>query len=210
MLDLRTKTDSLSSQLSAAQRTILDQSNRLDQLNQQVATLARPERGHGQPARPRCKSSRRTTTPTSTRALKKFEPQQQTVDGVPGDGAAGRNGVVQRGFDSSSATATSRTRRRRSSFIAKYPAQPVSADRAVLARQRAVRAARLQGIDGDLAGSGEELSARIRGRRKRCSQSRTIRSSKVRRPRRRRRWSRSSRSTAARKSRSRRRARCRR
>jgi tol-pal system protein YbgF len=39
ILDLRSKTDSLSSQLSAAQRTILDQSNRLDQLNQQVATL---------------------------------------------------------------------------------------------------------------------------------------------------------------------------
>src|SRR5471032_1610245 len=39
VLDLRTKTDSLANQLSAAQRTILDQSNRLDQLNQQVATL---------------------------------------------------------------------------------------------------------------------------------------------------------------------------
>ena len=49
ILDLRTKTDSLSSQLSAAQRTILDQSNRLDQLNQQVATLRGQNEDMAQP-----------------------------------------------------------------------------------------------------------------------------------------------------------------
>jgi len=39
VLALRQATDSLSSQLTAAQRTINDQSNRIDQLSQQVATL---------------------------------------------------------------------------------------------------------------------------------------------------------------------------
>lgn len=39
VLDLRTRTDNLADQLSAAQRTILNQANQLEQLQQQVATL---------------------------------------------------------------------------------------------------------------------------------------------------------------------------
>ncbi len=85
ILDLRTKTDSLSSQLSAAQRTILDQSNRLDQLNQQVATLARAERGHVQSARHAAKTAEGLLHRSRCSGLKKFEPQQQTVDGVQGE-----------------------------------------------------------------------------------------------------------------------------
>ena len=169
-----------------------------------------PERGHGQPARHGAKAAKGL--------LHRSRRSAEEVRAAAADGGrrAGRRCSRARPIRStrrrrSSATATSRMRRRRSStFISKYPEQPVPADRAVLARQRAVCTARLQGIDGDLAESGEELSDSIRGRRKRCWQLRTISSSKVRRLRPRRRWSRSSRNTAARTSRSRPRARCRR
>src|SRR5579859_7226531 len=83
ILDLRTKTDSLSSQLAAAQRTILDQQNRLDQLNQQVATL----RGQNEDLNNQVVTLQRQTKDQYSDLdgrLKKFEPQQQTVDGVEG------------------------------------------------------------------------------------------------------------------------------
>jgi tol-pal system protein YbgF len=108
ILDLRTKTDSLSSQLSAAQRTILDQSNRLDQLNQQVATL---------------RGQKDYYTDLDGR-LKKFEPQQQTVDGVEGSVQPGEtdafNAASQqfRSGDFKNAATSFR------SFIAKYPQSP--------------------------------------------------------------------------------------
>ena len=109
ILDLRTKTDSLSSQLSAAQRTILDQQNRLDQLNQQVATLQKQQKDY--------------YTDLDGR-LKKFEPQQQTVDGVEGTVQPGEteafNAASQqfRSGDFKNAATSFR------SFIAKYPQSP--------------------------------------------------------------------------------------
>src|SRR5579863_3374445 len=83
ILDLRTKTDSLTSQLAAAQRTILDQSNRLDQLNQQVATLRGQNEDLTNQVTTLQKQQKDYYTDLDTR-LKKFEPQQQTVDGVQG------------------------------------------------------------------------------------------------------------------------------
>lgn len=83
VLDLRTKTDSLASQLSAAQRTILDQSNRLDQLNQQVATLRGQNEDLANQLTTLQKQQKDYYTDLDGR-LKKFEPQQQTVDGVQG------------------------------------------------------------------------------------------------------------------------------
>src|ERR1700710_88680 len=83
VLDLRTKTDGLASQLSAAQRTILDQSNRLDQLNQQVATL----RGQNEDLTNQLttlQKQQKDYYPAPEGGVKKCEPQQQTVDGVPG------------------------------------------------------------------------------------------------------------------------------
>ena len=83
VLDLRTKSDTLGSQMAAAQRTILDQSNRLDTLQQQVDAL----RGQNEDL-----TNQLTTLQRSQKdyyadldaRLKKFEPQQQTIDGVQG------------------------------------------------------------------------------------------------------------------------------
>ncbi|MDR5772462.1 MULTISPECIES: tol-pal system protein YbgF [unclassified Caballeronia] len=83
VLDLRTKTDSLGNQLSAAQRTILDQSNRIDQLNQQVATLRGQNEDLGNQVATLQKQQKDYYADLDTR-LKKFEPQQQTIDGVSG------------------------------------------------------------------------------------------------------------------------------
>ncbi|WJF90834.1 tol-pal system protein YbgF [Paraburkholderia bonniea] len=123
VLDLRARTDSLSSQLAAAQRTILDQSNRLDQLNQQVATL----RGQNEDL-----ANQLTTLQKQQKdyyadldgRLKKFEPQQQTVDGVQGTVQPGEtetfNAASQqfRNGEFKNAAASFR------SFISKYPQSP--------------------------------------------------------------------------------------
>ena len=71
-------------------RTILDQQNRLDQLNQQVATL----RGQNEDL-----ANQLTTLQKQQKdyyadldgRLKKLEPQQQTVDGLQGTVAARRD-----------------------------------------------------------------------------------------------------------------------
>jgi tol-pal system protein YbgF len=123
ILDLRTKTDSLSSQLSAAQRTILDQQNRLDQLNQQVATLRGQNEDLGNQVATLQKQQKDYYTDLDGR-LKKFEPQQQTVDGVDGTVQPGEtdafNAASQqfRSGDFKNAAASFR------SFIAKYPQSP--------------------------------------------------------------------------------------
>ncbi|WP_323121798.1 tol-pal system protein YbgF [Burkholderia alba] len=123
VLDLRSKSDSLSNQLSAAQRTILDQSGRLDQLNQQVATL----RGENEDLTNRLTTLERQQkeyyTDLDTR-LKKFEPQQKTVDGVEGTVQPGEtdsfNAASQQFRDGNfkGAAASFRT------FISKYPQSP--------------------------------------------------------------------------------------
>lgn len=83
VLDLRTKSDTLGAQMAAAQRTILDQSNRLDQLQQQVDAL----RGQNEDLTNQLTTLQRSQkdyyADLDTR-LKKLEPQQQTIDGVSG------------------------------------------------------------------------------------------------------------------------------
>ncbi|MCP3714048.1 MULTISPECIES: tol-pal system protein YbgF [Paraburkholderia] len=123
ILDLRTKTDSLSSQLSAAQRTILDQSNHLDQLNQQVATLRGQNEDMANQLATLQKQQKDYYTDLDTR-LKKFEPQQETVDGMQGTVQPGEmdafNAASQqfRNGDFKNAAASFR------SFIAKFPQSP--------------------------------------------------------------------------------------
>ncbi|WP_296658766.1 tol-pal system protein YbgF [Paraburkholderia sp.] len=123
ILDLRAKTDNLGSQLSAAQRTILDQSNRLDQLTQQVATLRGQNEDLANQLSTVQKQQKDYYTDLDAR-LKKFEPQQQTVDGVQGTVQPGEtdafNAASQqfRSGDFKTAAASFR------SFIAKYPQSP--------------------------------------------------------------------------------------
>ena len=123
ILDLRTKTESLSSRLSAAQRTILDQSNRLDQLNQQVATLRGQNEDLANQVATLQKQQKDYYTDLDGR-LKKFEPQQQTVDGVqgavqPGETEAFNAASTQfRNGDFKSAAASFKA------FVAKYPQSP--------------------------------------------------------------------------------------
>ncbi|MEA3091784.1 MAG: hypothetical protein QOJ04_3126 [Caballeronia sp.] len=123
VLDLRTKTDSLASQLSAAQRTILDQSNRLDQLNQQVATLRGQNEDLANQLTTLQKQQKDYYTDLDGR-LKKFEPQQQTVDGVqgtvqPGETESFNAASTQfRNGDFKNAAASFKT------FVAKYPDSP--------------------------------------------------------------------------------------
>ncbi|MGV2291326.1 tol-pal system protein YbgF [Trinickia sp. YCB016] len=123
ILDLRSKTDSLTTQLAAAQRTILDQSNRLDQLNQQVATLRGQNEDLTNQVSTLQKQQKDYYTDLDTR-LKKFEPQQQTVDGVQGTVQPGEteafNAASQqfRNGDFKNAAASFRD------FIQKYPQSP--------------------------------------------------------------------------------------
>src|SRR5471030_528645 len=123
VLDLRTKTDSLASQLSAAQRTILDQSNRLDQLNQQVATLRGQNEDLANQLTTVQKQQKDYYTDLDGR-LKKFEPQQQTVDGVqgtvqPGETESFNAASTQfRNGDFKNAAASFKV------FVAKYPDSP--------------------------------------------------------------------------------------
>jgi len=123
VLDLRSKSDNLSGQLAAAQRTILDQSARLDQLNQQVATL----RGENEDLTNRLTTLERQQkeyySDLDTR-LKKFEPQQKTVDGVEGTVQPGEtdafNAAQQQFRDGNFKAAAASFR----SFIGKYPQSP--------------------------------------------------------------------------------------
>ena len=123
ILDLRSKTDNLTTQLAAAQRTILDQSNRLDQLNQQVATLRGQNEDLTNQVSTLQKQQKDYYTDLDTR-LKKFEPQQQTVDGVQGTVQPGEteafNAASQqfRNGDFKNAAASFRD------FIQKYPQSP--------------------------------------------------------------------------------------
>jgi tol-pal system protein YbgF len=123
ILDLRTKTDSLQSQLSAAQRTINDQSNRLDQQSQQIATLRGQNEDLTNQLATLQKQQKDYYTDLDTR-LKKFEPQQQTVDGQTGTVQPGEtdafNAASQqfRNGDFKNAAASFR------SFIQKYPDSP--------------------------------------------------------------------------------------
>src|ERR1700722_17857778 len=123
VLDLRTKTDSLASQLSAAQRTILDQSNRLDQLNQQVATLRGQNEDMSNQLATLQKQQKDYYADLDAR-VKKFEPQQQTVDGVqgsvqPGETEAFNAASTQfRNGDFKNAAESFRT------FVAKNPDSP--------------------------------------------------------------------------------------
>jgi tol-pal system protein YbgF len=123
ILDLRSKTDNLASQLSAAQRALLDQSNRIDQLNQQVATLRGQNEDMANQLTTLQKQQKDYYTDLDGR-LKKFEPQQQTVDGVQGTVQPGEtdsfNKASQefRAGDFKTAAASFRD------FIAKYPQSP--------------------------------------------------------------------------------------
>lgn len=123
ILDLRAKTDNLTSQLSAAQRTILDQSNRLDQLNQQVATLRGQNEDLANELTTLAKQQKDYYTDLDTR-LKKFEPQQETVDGVQGTVQPGEldafNAASQQFRNGDFKQAASAFR----SFISKYPQSP--------------------------------------------------------------------------------------
>ncbi|WP_112173277.1 tol-pal system protein YbgF [Paraburkholderia unamae] len=123
ILDLRAKTDSLATQLSAAQRTILDQSNHIDQLNQQVATLRGQDEDMANQLATLQKQQKDYYTDLDTR-LKKFEPQQETVDGVQGTVQPGEmetfNAASQqfRNGDFKNAATSFR------SFISKFPQSP--------------------------------------------------------------------------------------
>ncbi|MFP6558161.1 tol-pal system protein YbgF [Paraburkholderia sp. B3] len=123
ILDLRAKTDSLSTQLSAAQRTILDQSNKIDQLNQQVATLRGQNEDMANQLATVQKQEKEYYTDLDTR-LKKFEPQQETVDGMQGTVQPGETDAFNaaseqfRNGDFKNAASSFR------SFIAKYPQSP--------------------------------------------------------------------------------------
>jgi tol-pal system protein YbgF len=123
ILDLRAKTDSLSTQLSAAQRTILDQSNKIDQLNQQVATLRGQNEDMANQLATVQKQEKDYYTDLDTR-LKKFEPQQETVDGMQGTVQPGEtdsfNAASEQFRNGDFKNAASSFR----SFIAKYPQSP--------------------------------------------------------------------------------------
>ncbi|MDR5832074.1 tol-pal system protein YbgF [Caballeronia sp. LP006] len=123
VLDLRTKTDSLGNQLSAAQRTILDQSNRIDQLNQQVATLRGQNEDLGNQVATLQKQQKDYYADLDTR-LKKFEPQQQTIDGVSGAVQPGETDAFNaastefRNGDYKNAATSFKA------FVSKYPQSP--------------------------------------------------------------------------------------
>lgn len=123
VLDLRAKTDSLSNQLQAAQRTILDQQNRIDQLNQQVATIRGQNEDLTNQVATLQKQQKDYYADLDAR-LKKFEPQQQTIDGMtgsvqPGETEAFNEASTQfRNGGYKNAAASFRA------FVAKYPQSP--------------------------------------------------------------------------------------
>lgn len=123
ILDLRAKTENLTSQLAAAQRTLLDQQGRIDQLNQQIAAVRGQNEDLANQVATLQKQQKDYYTDLDTR-LKKFEPQTQTVDGVQGSVQPGEtdafNAASQqfRSGDYKGAAAAFRD------FIAKYPQSP--------------------------------------------------------------------------------------
>lgn len=123
VLDLRAKTDSLTSQLSAAQRTILDQSNRLDQLNQQVATLRGQNEELANQVATLQKQQRDYYTDLDTR-LKKFEPQQQTVEGVQGEVQPGETDAFNAALQQFKAGDFKGSAAAFKAFLSKYPQSP--------------------------------------------------------------------------------------
>jgi tol-pal system protein YbgF len=123
ILDLRAKTDNLTSQLSAAQRSLIDQQGRLDQLNQQIATLRGQNEDLANQVTTLQKQQKDYYTDLDGR-LKKLEPQTQTVDGVQGTVQPGEtdafNAASQQFRSGDFKGAASAFR----SFIAKYPQSP--------------------------------------------------------------------------------------
>ena len=123
ILDLRTKTDQQTGQISAAQRTILDQSNQLATLQQQVATLRGQNEDLGNQVATLQKAQKDYYTDLNAR-LQKLEPQQATVDGMQGTVQPGEaesfNAALQqfKNGDFKSATASFRD------FVQKYPQSP--------------------------------------------------------------------------------------
>ncbi len=123
ILDLRTKTDNLASQLTAAQRTLLDQTNQLTQLNQQIATLRGQNEDLTNQVSTLQKQQKDYYGDLDTR-LKKLEPQQATIDGVQGTVQPGETDAFNqasqqfRSGDFKGAAASFRD------FIAKYPQSP--------------------------------------------------------------------------------------
>jgi tol-pal system protein YbgF len=123
ILDLRSKTDNLASQLAAAQRTLLDQTNQLAQLNQQLATLRGQNEDLTNQVTTLQKQQKDYYGDLDTR-LKKLEPQQATIDGVQGTVQPGETDAFNqasqqfRNGDFKGAAASFRD------FIAKYPQSP--------------------------------------------------------------------------------------
>jgi tol-pal system protein YbgF len=123
ILDLRGQVGNYAAQLSAAQRSIIDLQNRLDQAQQQIATT----RGQNEVLQNQLATVQQTEkdyyTDLDTR-LKKFEPQQQTVDGVQGTVQPGEtdafNAALQqfRGGDYKGAGAAF------GDFVKQYPQSP--------------------------------------------------------------------------------------
>ncbi|SDV50160.1 tol-pal system protein YbgF [Chitinasiproducens palmae] len=123
ILDLRTTVNALRDQLGAAQRTILDQSNRLDQLQGENAQL----RGQTEEALNQLNTIQLTQKDYYAdldKRLKKFEPQQTTVDGVEGVVQPGENDAFNAALkqfrDGNYKAATGAF----SDFIRKYPQSP--------------------------------------------------------------------------------------
>jgi tol-pal system protein YbgF len=123
VLDLRSKTETLAAQMAAAQRTLLDQSNRIDQLQQQVDTLRGQNEDLGNQVTTLQRQQKDSYTDIDGR-LKKLEPTQQTVDGVQGVVQPGEtdafNAALQqfRNGDFKGAAAAFRD------FVQKYPQSP--------------------------------------------------------------------------------------
>jgi tol-pal system protein YbgF len=123
ILDLRTKTDQQTGQISAAQRTILDQSNQLATLQQQVATLRGQNEDLGNQVATLQKAQKDYYTDLNSR-LQKLEPQQATVDGMQGTVQPGEaesfNAALQQFKNGDFKSATSSFRE----FVQKYPQSP--------------------------------------------------------------------------------------
>jgi tol-pal system protein YbgF len=123
ILDLRSKTDNLASQLTAAQRALLDQTGQLAQLNQQIATLRGQNEDLTNQVSTLQKQQKDYYGDLDTR-LKKLEPQQETIDGVQGSVQPGETDAFNqasqqfRNGDFKGAAASFRD------FIAKYPQSP--------------------------------------------------------------------------------------
>ncbi|KMQ80081.1 putative periplasmic protein [Candidatus Burkholderia pumila] len=123
VLDLRTKTNGLTNQLQAAQRTIFDQQNRLDQLNQQLGTVRGQNEDLANQVATLQKQQKDYYADLDSR-LKKFEPQQETIDGVtgsvqPGETEAFNAASTQfRNGDYKNAAASFKA------FVSKHPQSP--------------------------------------------------------------------------------------